>query len=188
MIASSCPGKILITNGGLLFTFRWAGGERFQQRSRLVHLLRQQWLQYSCVVQPLGSHLAAIGPRALDADPGGHRLPDGTWFRMAPSLQGGCCLIVQNDQSVVTDAAVCPAVFAIIDCSVQFPFMGLQGPVLRVFSTSHYHDLASHEPTTTALCEKIARTANHEDCSNGRFWADRFKAAGSDGAATSRVL
>jgi len=25
------------------------------------------------------------------------------------------------------------------------------------------------------LCEKIARAANHEDCSSGRFWAGRFK-------------
>jgi len=70
---------------------------------------------------------------------------------MAPSLQGGRCLIVQNDQSDVTDAAVSPAVLAIFDCTVQCHFMGLQGPVLRVFSASHYHDVASHEPTTTAL-------------------------------------
>jgi putative transposase len=25
------------------------------------------------------------------------------------------------------------------------------------------------------LCEKIARAANHEDGSSGRFWAGRFK-------------
>ncbi len=36
------------------------------------------------------------------------------------------------------------------------------------------------------LCEKIARTANHEDGSSGRFWAGRFNAAGLDGAGTSR--
>jgi hypothetical protein len=36
------------------------------------------------------------------------------------------------------------------------------------------------------LCEKIAREANHEDGSNGRFWAGRFKAAGLYGAGTSR--
>ncbi len=36
------------------------------------------------------------------------------------------------------------------------------------------------------LCEKIARAANHEDGSSGRFWAGRFKAAGLDGAGTSR--
>ena len=36
------------------------------------------------------------------------------------------------------------------------------------------------------LCEKIARTANHEDGSSGRFWAGRFKAARLDGAGTSR--
>ncbi len=35
------------------------------------------------------------------------------------------------------------------------------------------------------VCEKIARTANHEDGSSGRFWAGRFKAAGLDGAGTS---
>ncbi len=36
------------------------------------------------------------------------------------------------------------------------------------------------------LCEKIARTANYEDGSNGRFWAGRFKDAGLDGAGTLR--
>jgi hypothetical protein len=36
------------------------------------------------------------------------------------------------------------------------------------------------------VCEKIARAANHEDGSSGRFWAGRFKAAGLDGAGTSR--
>jgi hypothetical protein len=36
------------------------------------------------------------------------------------------------------------------------------------------------------LCEKIARTANHEDGSSGGFWAGRFKAAGLDGAGTAR--
>src|ERR1700722_1036822 len=35
------------------------------------------------------------------------------------------------------------------------------------------------------LCEKIARAANHEDGSSGRFWAGRFKAARLDGAGTS---